>query len=731
MASESLSFSSLSEGSCGLSPVDQESEFSSSPLLQHFNQSLRNSGIICMLCNHLYSSPKVLQCLHSFCSVCLETYIKHCEFPTCPVCKADIFLPKGGVSCLPPDYVVENVIKSFPSNSQCHECKRETSQGVARCIHCSRVICQPCLSLHNFNECSEIPTCKVESEKEILAETKCLLHTDEELNQWCFGCEELACNKCIETEHSDPLLHRCEVIDSVSSHLLSSMHQTLAEWQIKLSELSETSRFNTQTLQSLSSQFSETLAHINDTYAEFRTILAKHYKDQIEILEQAYSTMYTNLEDMSAISRKTCTTLSHACEFYTRLFKNASLTQCLLFKSQMDVKNKIFSGFTSHRITGGFRYAPNFKMICSAVSNTFGVVTPHIEDCGNAILPPVMLSNNYADGFSKIAHQMLSMNPYNAPPAAINYPEKKSKLKLSNSFDSNSSYSILDMGTPKINLPMKSFITRIQMTYSWKFGAYGSLEGQFTEPNGVAMNRDDDIVIADTNNNRVQLFNKFGKFKYQFGCVPTVEGNLLFPNRVAVTTGGDVVVTERAPTHQVQVYNQYGQFVRKFGSDVLHYPRAVAVDSDDFIIIVECRIMRVVIFDQTGKLVHQFSCIPNLQFPNGVAVRNREIFISDNRSHCVMVYDYDGNFRRQIGCEGLTNYPIGVLIGKDGSVLIADNHNNFNLTVFTPEGQLIAAYESKVKHSQCYDVAMSPSGILALTCKDFHVYLYQYPAQIN
>ena len=44
---------------------------------------------------------------------------------------------------------------------------------------------------------------------------------------------------------------------------------------------------------------------------------------------------------------------------------------------------------------------------------------------------------------------------------------------------------------------------------------------------------------------------------------------------------------------------------------------------------------------------------------------------------------------RQIGGEGISNYPIGVGINSVGEVLIADNHNNFNLTVFTQVRALI------------------------------------------
>jgi len=42
-----------------------------------------------------------------------------------------------------------------------------------------------------------------------------------------------------------------------------------------------------------------------------------------------------------------------------------------------------------------------------------------------------------------------------------------------------------------------------------------------------------------------------------------------------------------------------------------------------------------------------------------------------------------GQFTRQIGGEGVSNYPIGVGINSSGEILIADNHNNFNLTIFS------------------------------------------------
>lgn len=285
------------------------------------------------------------------------------------------------------------------------------------------------------------------------------------------------------------------------------------------------------------------------------------------------------------------------------------------------------------------------------------------------------------------------------------------------------------LGNTQSNImPIKSQVQRQKMIYHCKFGEFGIMEGQFTEPSGVAVNAQNDIIVADTNNHRIQIFDKDGRFKFQFGECGKRDGQLLYPNRVAVIKqSGDIIVTERSPTHQIQVYNQYGQFVRKFGADILQHPRGVTVDNKGNIIIVECKVMRVIIFDLTGNVLHKFGCSKHLEFPNGVVVNDKqEIFISDNRAHCVKVFSYNGTFLRNIGGEGLTNYPIGVCINDSGEILVADNHNNFNITIFTQDGQLVNALESKVKHSQCFDVALMDDNSVVLASKDYRIYIYRY-----
>jgi tripartite motif-containing protein 2/3 len=61
-----------------------------------------------------------------------------------------------------------------------------------------------------------------------------------------------------------------------------------------------------------------------------------------------------------------------------------------------------------------------------------------------------------------------------------------------------------------------STLKRHKMIYHQKFGEFGVLEGQFTEPSGVAVNGQGDIIVADTNNHRIQIFDSNGILKFVF-----------------------------------------------------------------------------------------------------------------------------------------------------------------------------------------------------------------------
>ena len=85
-----------------------------------------------------------------------------------------------------------------------------------------------------------------------------------------------------------------------------------------------------------------------------------------------------------------------------------------------------------------------------------------------------------------------------------------SVIELVDSLSTLDGYSSLAQNILLPSRSNSSTLKRQKMIYHQKFGEFGVLEGQFTEPSGVAVNAQGDIIVADTNNHRIQIFDSNG-----------------------------------------------------------------------------------------------------------------------------------------------------------------------------------------------------------------------------
>jgi len=218
------------------------------------------------------------------------------------------------------------------------------------------------------------------------------------------------------------------------------------------------------------------------------------------------------------------------------------------------------------------------------------------------------------------------------------------------------------------------------------------ITGLFKEPFDIAVTVDNEILVVDSALRAIYIVNTEGILRI-FACQ---TNNFPFsPVKVAVmANSGNVVVLDSLPNRQVHLFDKEGIFLRKFGNNILEYPLSITTDSKDRIIVVESFNGNVVIFDAMGIVLNTFNC-HYIQLSRGVAVnKSMEIFIVDHKRHCIKVFDYHGNYMRQIGCEGITNSPIGVVLTESGNIAIANYLKTFNLVVFNQSGLLLRSLKS-------------------------------------
>jgi len=257
-----------------------------------------------------------------------------------------------------------------------------------------------------------------------------------------------------------------------------------------------------------------------------------------------------------------------------------------------------------------------------------------------------------------------------------------------------------------------------------KFGQLGPGKGQFNSPHGFCLGLEEEIIVADTNNHRIQVFEKNGTYRYQFGIPGKEEGQLWYPRKVAMMkNSGKFVVCDRGNERsRMQIFTKHGHFVRKIAIRYIDIVAGLAITRDGNIVAVDSVTPTMFVISEQGELLRWFDCADYMREPSDIAVGGREFYVCDFKGHNVVVFTEDGVFVRRIGCENITNFPNGIDISDAGDILIGDSHGNrFHVAVFANDGGLLAEFECPhVKVSRCCGLKITSEGYVVTLAKNNH-----------
>jgi DNA-binding beta-propeller fold protein YncE len=171
-----------------------------------------------------------------------------------------------------------------------------------------------------------------------------------------------------------------------------------------------------------------------------------------------------------------------------------------------------------------------------------------------------------------------------------------------------------------------------------EFGAQGSALGDFSRPSAIAPTADG-LIVADTFNNRVQLWNTSG-------ATPAMVWNATGFNRpldVAVSNG--VVYVADSNNHRVvKLSESTGNQLGTFGVGTLHSDQGLAVDpADGSVWVADTSSNRLVEFSASGDLIQTFGTAGtgNTQFddPTHLEIFAGKLYVCDTFNDRVQVYD--------------------------------------------------------------------------------------------
>ncbi|KAJ8731619.1 hypothetical protein PYW07_004783 [Mythimna separata] len=252
--------------------------------------------------------------------------------------------------------------------------------------------------------------------------------------------------------------------------------------------------------------------------------------------------------------------------------------------------------------------------------------------------------------------------------------------------------------------PRSQYMQKRRLQFS--VGSRGSEPGCFTWPRGIAVGPDNTMVVADSSNHRVQVFDSNGIFVKEFGQYGSGEGEFDCLAGVAVNRIGQYIIADRY-NHRIQVFDPQGRFLRAFGSQgtgdgKFNYPWGITTDALGFIYVCDKENHRVQVFQSDGTFVGKFgsfgSKLGQLEHPHYIAVSStNRVLVSDSNNHRIQVFDVNGRVLSSFGEEGSEDgqfkFPRGVAVDDQGYIVVADSGNN-RIQIFHPDGNFLRAFGS-------------------------------------
>jgi len=184
-------------------------------------------------------------------------------------------------------------------------------------------------------------------------------------------------------------------------------------------------------------------------------------------------------------------------------------------------------------------------------------------------------------------------------------------------------------------------------------GGFGWEEGQFNRPTHTATDHGLNIYVTDTQNRRVQRFDRNLNFISTIQIEPTDDfSGFGLLEGMAVTSSGELLLSDIEDDHVIKLDNFYA-YERTFGG--FGYGEG------------------------------------SLRDPLGISVDRREnVYVADSQNDRVAIYDLFGNFLKSVG-ERTLKKPSGVTVGEDDLIYVANTEKN-SIAILDPEGNLVLEY---------------------------------------
>ena len=250
--------------------------------------------LTCSVCSQLYSDPRLLNCCHFFCKLCIQN---SCPVPdppgscfvfTCPTCGRKTDLPDNDAGSLNCAYFVRQKEELHSlvcrveegKNVQCSSCET-WDKAVAFCFDCATLICESCKDMHTVKKVKKFKGHKiididdirngVDPSYVIKIPNYCHLHsTDSDtkpLEYYCVDCQKVVCKDGFIMDHR-PNGHTYEPVKRLAPDCRKYFSERLSFLKKLHTEVQQAIEQVKGVENEVSNQLHETRKEVHEKFAE-------------------------------------------------------------------------------------------------------------------------------------------------------------------------------------------------------------------------------------------------------------------------------------------------------------------------------------------------------------------------------------------------------------------------------------------------------------------------------
>ncbi|XP_077977641.1 tripartite motif-containing protein 2-like [Glandiceps talaboti] len=631
------------------------------------------NNLICGICCERYKNPKILPCLHTFCEQCLVKLVKDAKL-LCPFCRREHQVQHGEVATLSADLFTEDLMKQFAEANSlvCGACRKQGETPTTYCLDCGFELCGGCVGIHgnipvtqshNLVTLDEYQRRKGIDPTSVRPPTFCCKHSGTVLRFHCTTCDVAICSECVATDHLITEHTYISLQDAAAdvTEKLTAMVEMLASKEDEASDsiagIQQMAASLAQTVQVEERKINE---HVEKTLKELTSKVKGNGKQLLEELKQERGRRQTRLQAQLKEMEGVQEDILHVREFAERLVNHGSPVQVMSARkgvlSQGDrllaietnqspieddsLKFQQSDDFCADKRLGHIRTTmyrlskiPDFGRIGDEIRVILemGTSTATINDVIAEIITPgkkieILNMCDNGDGTVSLMYTGKAEGNHELSVSVYKRPIQGSPVKL------------------KI-IPRKG--------WSHEFCHEGSDKGQLNNPHGITMMTNGNMLVCDSDNNRLQTF--------------TIDGL-----QVAVVT--------------------YTNFTHAF------CPRYAAVAKTGYIYITDSGNKQVIVCDNTLKWIRCFG-EDELVRPMGIGISptTGRSYIVDGGRHCIHIYGPDDIYIKSFGSEGSEHgqfeSPWDIVIMNNGNIIVSDCGND-RLQVFSEDGEFLLSFGS-------------------------------------